>query len=199
MFILILFIIFVVSNLKQITMALPSKEELTKLYYEQEYSLEMIAKKYGKSIGSVNYWFRKYDIPRRSHKEANILRDKLLRRDYTFLFERSPAEHPNWKGGRRINCAGYVELRIPEHPRARKNGYVFEHLIVAEQHYGEITKDYVIHHINGNKQDNRIENLMVLTQKEHIEIIPNLVKENNELKQKVKKLEDEIKKLRDAI
>ena len=115
------------------------------------------------------------------------------------MFERSPAEHPNWKGGRRINCAGYVELRIPEHPRARKNGYVFEHLIVAEQHYGEITEDYVIHHINGNKQDNRIENLMVLTQKEHVEIIPNLVKENNDLKNKVKELEIELKRLRDAI
>ena len=180
-------------------MALPKKEDLIELYHNQNYTIHMIAEHYGVGHGIPHYWFRRYNIPRRTRKDAAILRDKLKRRSYDFLFERSPAEHPNWKGGRRINCAGYVELRMPEHPRARKNGYVFEHLIVAEKHYGEITRDYVIHHINGNKQDNRIENLMVLTQKEHIEIIPNLVKENNELKQKVKKLEDEIKKLRDAI
>ena len=174
-------------------MALPLKEELIRLYYEKDHSLEMIASIYNKSIGSVNYWFRKYKIPRRSHKEANILRDKLLRRNYNFLFERSPADHPNWKGGRRISSGGYVELRIPEHPRARQNGYVFEHLIVSEKHYGELTRDYVIHHINGSKQDNRIENLMVLSQKEHIEIIPNLVKENNELKKKISELEKQLK------
>ena len=40
---------------------------------------------------------------------------------------------------------------------------------------------------------------MVLTQKEHVEIIPNLVKENNDLKNKVKELEIEIKRLRDGV
>lgn len=180
-------------------MALPKKEDLIELYHNQNYTIHMIAEQYGVGHGIPHYWFRKYEIPRRTRKEAAILRDKLKRRNYDFLFERSPAEHPNWKGGRRISCAGYVELRMPEHPRARKNGYIFEHLIVAEQHYGEITRDYVIHHINGNKQDNRIENLMVLTQKEHVEIIPNLVKENNYLKNKVKELEIELKRLRDAI
>lgn len=60
-----------------------------------------------------------------------------------------------------------------------KNGYraitinnrrVYEHRLVWEQHYGEIPKGYHIHHKNGNKLDNRIENLVMISNSEHQKI-----------------------------
>jgi hypothetical protein len=76
--------------------------------------------------------------------------------------------HPMWKGGRRINHNGYVEVRIPNHHRARGNGYVFEHILVAEEKLGRKLKvNEQVHHLNKNRQDNRPENLSILDIAEH--------------------------------
>ena len=66
----------------------------------------------------------------------------------------------NWKGGVIVNGEGYIMLRQPYHPRANKYGYVFEHILVMEKVLGRFLIDNeVIHHINGIKEDNKIENL----------------------------------------
>ncbi len=44
------------------------------------------------------------------------------------------------------------------------------HRLIWEEHYGKIPEGYVIHHINGNKHDNRIENLSCISIKEHNQI-----------------------------
>ena len=71
---------------------------------------------------------------------------------------------PNWKGGRLIDKSGYVLIRRPEHPRAKKffgiRCYVREHIVVIEQKLGRsLSKGETVHHINGVKSDNRPENL----------------------------------------
>lgn len=56
--------------------------------------------------------------------------------------------------------AGYVMVRMPSHPRARTAGYVFEHLLVMEDFLGRhLFVDENVHHRNGVKDDNRLENL----------------------------------------
>lgn len=65
-----------------------------------------------------------------------------------------------WNGGRRLTRKGYVQILMPEHKRADSSGYVMEHIAVYERETGiEIPPCCCIHHLNGIKNDNRIENL----------------------------------------
>ena len=71
-------------------------------------------------------------------------------------------DHPRWKGGRWLMKNGYIAIRNINHPRAMANGYVYEHVLVAEKKHGRpILSTENVHHINGIKDDNRPENLVV--------------------------------------
>lgn len=78
--------------------------------------------------------------------------------------------HPHWKGGRRImNKAGYIGIYSPTHPHKTRDWYVMEHRLVMEKKLGRyLKKTEYVHHINGKKNDNRIENLELMgSKKEH--------------------------------
>lgn len=69
----------------------------------------------------------------------------------------------HWKEGRR-KCNGYICILSPEHPFKNKNETVHEHRLVVEKHINRyLAKNEVVHHINGIKTDNRVQNLMVFT------------------------------------
>ncbi len=76
--------------------------------------------------------------------------------------------NPAWRGGRFVDTDGYVRLHMPLHSRADNNGYVFEHIVVAEEAYGHpVGRALHVHHINGRKSDNRPENLEVKPAADH--------------------------------
>lgn len=72
---------------------------------------------------------------------------------------RKGAEAANWKGGKYLTPAGYVMLSLPV-DGSGKSRYIQEHRAVMQQHLGrQLSKGETVHHKNGLKEDNRIENL----------------------------------------
>jgi len=64
---------------------------------------------------------------------------------------------------------GYLLLRIPNHPYANKNGYVPEHQAIMEAVLGRYLNPStaVVHHKDENVKNNSLDNLLVVTKKEH--------------------------------
>lgn len=73
-----------------------------------------------------------------------------------------------WNIKKIVSKGDYNYALVPEHPNATKNGYVLEHRIVMENYLGRLLdKNEVVHHKDGNKKNNNIDNLEIMSQKEH--------------------------------
>lgn len=76
--------------------------------------------------------------------------------------------HNKWRGGR-STANGYIVIYSPNHPFKHKNrNYVYEHRLVMEKKIGRyLTPKELVHHINGNRLDNRLENLGLTDRSSH--------------------------------
>lgn len=65
-----------------------------------------------------------------------------------------------WEGGR--HAGRYVRVYRPSHPQALPNGYIYEHIALAEQAVGGLLPAGAeVHHVNGDGCDNSRGNLVV--------------------------------------
>lgn len=76
------------------------------------------------------------------------------------------ARHGRWKGGKVTHGTGYVWVKLdrddPFFIMTNSLGYAGEHRVVIARHIGRpLTKEETVHHINGDRGDNRLENLQL--------------------------------------
>ena len=80
--------------------------------------------------------------------------------------------HPRWKGGRHVTSGGYIQIVVPlSDPllvMADARGRVYEHRLVMARHLDRPLKSQeLVHHMNGDKEDNRLENLEIIARPVH--------------------------------
>ena len=108
----------------------------------------------------------------RNSKMCNSCANKLVN---------NPKKYPNTRG--RIKVAGgYLQILKPEHHRANKSGYVLEHIYIWEEsNQKQLPLGWIIHHLNGIKNDNRPRNLVALPNKKHKNVLASKAKRIQEL------------------
>jgi len=127
------------------------KEEVIK-YYLDGHSQEMVGKKFNVTQGAICDFLKRNNV--------------IIRK-----YDKSGSNNPNWKGG--IIYDGKRKLIFcPKHPNPDHSGiYCYEYRLIIEKHLGRyLNKNEIVHHINNDVTDNRIENLQLMTQSEHIKL-----------------------------
>ena len=73
----------------------------------------------------------------------------------------SGENNPSWRGGWHLSSHGYKKIRVD-------GGYEYEHRRNMELHLGrKLETGEDVHHLDGNKQNNSLDNLLLMSARDH--------------------------------
>lgn len=119
---------------------------------------------------------------------SNKLREEFMSGENNHQYGLIGDKNSSFGGEELISEFGYILVYCPGHPfphdKTNKCTRVFKHRLVIEENYqlfdakyfieieGKfyLRPEYVVHHINEIRDDNRLENLQILTVSEHIKL-----------------------------
>lgn len=152
-------------------------------YATGTFSISTLAKMYGISTGKMYYILRdigcSFSHKRRKpvSEQERINRSKAMKgreiseEQRRIISERNSCNYNglNGYGHTKKHNRGYVCVYVPKHPHAHKDGYMMLHTVLMERAIGRYLDDNeVVHHINHDRSDNRIENLRLMDRKDHM-------------------------------
>lgn len=156
--------------------------EMVADYNSGNYTVSTIAKKQGISVGKAynvlrdagcdftHKWRKKMSDEQRQLLSAVNKGKRLTEEQKKAISERNSCNYNglNGYGHTKKHNHGYILAYAPKHPHAHKDGYVMLHTILMERAIGRyLAPDEVVHHINHNRDDNRLENLKLMNKKDH--------------------------------
>lgn len=145
-----------------------TKEQLEQLYIKEGRSAVQVATLFNCTSTTIKNYLVRYGF--RVKNSSEVMKGRKLTKEHRdkvvkTLRQGSGGLNPHWKGG--ITYAGRVKNGL--YKKILINGkYVYEHRYVMEQHLGrKLERWEEVHHVNGNKQNNDISNLIVLSKSDH--------------------------------
>lgn len=163
-------------------------DAIVKMYVDEKKSIYRIAKELNTNVGRIGSYLSVRNVKTRSPKEAKKVENP-----------QGPTVS-NWRGGRRTIGKGYIYIYSPDHPNATKDKYVMEHRLVMEKKLGRyLESNEIVHHIDGNRGNNKISNLQLCTKGEHTKVHFNNTEKLAEAKEQIKLLKKQIKLLQNKI
>lgn len=161
------------------------EQDLVELYVNQDLTMAEVAKVLNVSVATVHKYIKEYGIPSKprmtakakekiskankgNRRAAGRVVSEETRKKLSASLKGRIKKPSKYGGHRKQRSDGYIAVYVPDHPYSAKDGYVLEHILVMEEKIGRyITRDEVVHHKNHIRNDNRIENLELMTFKEH--------------------------------